>query len=79
MDMDRCLEYIKHHKVQYIHFFTVVGIFSTGIAEFINNTPDVFKAEEHLILMEKSSESEQLSDYENVFLVSGLKGTVISP
>lgn len=74
MDMDRCLEYIKHHKVQYIHFFTVVGIFSTGIAEFINNTPDVFKAEEHLILMEKNSESEQLSDYENVFLVSGLKG-----
>ena len=68
-----CVEYIKIHHVKYIHFFTVTGIFSTRIAEFINQTPDVFNREEHLLLMEQSPESEGLRNYENVVLVPGLK------
>lgn len=68
-----CVEYIKAHRVKYVHFFTVSGIFSTGIAKFINNTPDVFNCEEHLLLMEQSPEVENLRMYKNVFLISGLK------
>lgn len=68
----RISQYLVDHKVKYAHFFTIVGIFSTSIVEFINNTPEVFRLDENIIIMEETEESRSLLRYENVFLVSNL-------
>ena len=73
MDDSLLSEYLGTHNVKYVHFLTVVGIFSTNIVEFINNTPEALDRSDHLILIESTEESRKQTHYENVFCIEKLK------
>lgn len=70
-DISRICDSLKDHKAVYAHVFSVTGYFSNGFVEFLENDSDVFCAQDHVVILNRTSPDDR-SKYPNVFYVDQL-------